>query len=221
MHTHARALAFAACAVSVGFPGGVIAQVRVAGGVGAGGAYVWRLAEPGPGAGRGAVALWGASAHLWRFELDVRYLQGRLDGGSDGTDVDLVEGSALLGLRLVPWAAVQVGPHIRSYGTAAATERWLLWEGRVALGARLVGPALTTYLDMWRVFGGNVNVGLPMDAGQGIEGGLTLRLQSLPLWGQVGYRAERMGFGGGSRTETVEAVFVVVGIGRSRAGPVR
>ena len=63
-------------------------------------------------------------ARLGVVGLDVSYLQGTLDGGTE--ERDLVEAEVMLGVRPIPWLTAKFGPQIRAYTTTGGTERWVL-----------------------------------------------------------------------------------------------
>jgi hypothetical protein len=146
--------------------------------------------------------------------LNVRYLQGPLDSTGQVTNLDLVEGEAVLWVAPLRWAALGLGSHARAYVQEGGTERWLLWEARMRGSAALAGPRLGAYLEGWTVFASDTDVPEPFDAGLGFEGGLQLTLGSLPLMARLRYRFERLTAGGDVRRDVEEQLGLAIGVGR-------
>ena len=146
-------------------------------------------------------------------QLEVQYLQGTLhpDSGPAGNR-DLTEGRVFLGLAPVRWFAMSVGPHVRSYGTAAGTERWVRWEARARAQAPIALPGLTGYIEGWRVISVSANVPGAFDRGQGGEAGIAARLPRGPgWWARLAYGVDRVALTG--RRETLETVVLAIGVG--------
>ncbi len=151
---------------------------------------------------------------VWRFELDLRYLYGKLNSDNPDLDLDLVEAELMLGLRPLPWVVLKAGPHARAFNTVESTERWLFWEIRARVEAGLLTPRLGSYFELWGALVGNVNFGPSFGGGRGAEAGLTYSPQSLPVRGRIGYRIDRGSVSGGSIFDSVQQV--VIGFGYSR-----
>ncbi len=145
--------------------------------------------------------------------LILRYHQGHLTGDSPLIDQDFVEGEAFVVVQPARWISFGVGPHVRAYVEPSGTERWLMWEGRLRLGAALL-PAVTGYLEGWRVLGADLNVAEALDSGYGLDGGLEIRLSGAPVGFLLRYRTEHAELGGGTRRETVEQIALGIRLGR-------
>jgi hypothetical protein len=140
------------------------------------------------------------------LELRLSYRQGSLAAAGGGNQRKLVEGAALLGVRIVPWLKVEAGPRVRAYVTSAGTERWVFWDGQIEASARVIRGAGWAYLRVGRTLGGDLP-GLTLDRGQGAQGGLDLRLGHSPLWARLGYWIHHTRIGGGQREETVQGMW--------------
>ena len=204
------------CAALAVLPPALSAQTgfRLAAGAGPAALHVHSRTETGQEALSGTVAGGEGVVQLGRLELDVNYLEGRLEPDSSGpAPRDFVAGRALLGVRAMPWLALQIGPHVRSYVTGAGTQRWVFWEAHVRLDGSLVGSELRSYVDVWRVLSASVNVVESYDHGEGGEAGLALSLSRAPLWAGLAYAVDHSTLGGGLRLETLEQVRLTVGLG--------
>lgn len=146
--------------------------------------------------------------------LDLRYLESGLSDAESGTDLDLVDGEIILMVAPLRWAAVGVGPHIRSYVQSGGTERWVLWELRARAKAELLADQIDGYVEGWLVVGADADVVEPFDNGRGLEGGLRLVFGRLPISARLRYRVERLNLGDGAREETVDQLGIAIGIGR-------
>jgi hypothetical protein len=146
------------------------------------------------------------------LELGLAYRQGTLSASGTNDQRDLVEGQAMLGLRLVRWFKIEAGPRLRAYVTPAGTERWVFWEGRVQAAARVIRPAGWAYLRVGRVLTADLP-GLVLDEGVGAEGALELQLPGTPVWGRLGYWMHRASIIGGQRVETMQGVSAGVMVG--------
>src|SRR4029077_13045328 len=93
-----------------------------------------------PFTGAGSAFLGQGALSLRRLQLTVSYLQGALDpDGALGASRPLVEGTVLLGVRVLDWLTLETGPHARAYTLTAVTERWLFWELRARASSAFVG----------------------------------------------------------------------------------
>jgi hypothetical protein len=147
--------------------------------------------------------------------LVVDYQQGKVNPDSGiATARDLIEGRALLGVRLVRWLGLRVGPHARAYVTPAGTQRWLLGATQLRLEPTLVPGAIRSYLDVWQVVSGNVNLPEAFKNGTGAEAGMIVQLRRRPIWGQLSYGIDRLRLGGTGRIETVDRLTLTLGLGR-------
>lgn len=157
-------------------------------------------------------------AVLWRFLIEVRYLEGSLDAATGDTERDIVEGEAFVGFRPVSWLTLKAGRRVRNYSTIDINERWDFWEVRLRAEVALFLPttrsfALHSYLEGWRALSADVNVPASVDNGGGGEGGMMLRLTRIPIWSRIGYRIDRANLGDGTRRETVQQLIFALGIG--------
>jgi len=153
---------------------------------------------------------------LRSLRLGAGYLEGRVQpssGSSDSVARDLVEARAFLGVQLLPWLRLSVGPHVRAFVMDAVTERWVLWPLRARAQTALASTPLETYVELWRALSAKVNLPEAVDHVQGGEAGVVLRPRGSALWMRLGYRVDGAQLGGGSRSESVEAVSFAVGIG--------
>jgi hypothetical protein len=167
-----------------------------------------------PFTGAGSTFLGQGALSVGRLQLTASYLQGTLDpDGALGASRPLVEGTVLLGVRVLDWLTLETGPHARAYTLTTATERWLFWELRARASSAFVGSAVRGYAELWRVVAADVNVPESFDHAQGGEAGMIVRLARAPLEGRIGYRIDHAVLGGGTRRETVDGV--VIGIGFS------
>jgi len=160
-------------------------------------------------------AVFGALGTLsvGRLLLDVAYLQGTLNPDSGiGSARDVIEGHALLGVRALPWLALQAGPHARAYVIGGTTQRWLFWTVGVRAEGAFIGSAGSGYVEVWRAVSGDASVPEPFGHAQGAEVGMLARLARLPLEARFAYRIDRAVLGGGSRLETVDGVVVAVSL---------
>ncbi|OLC34364.1 MAG: hypothetical protein AUH81_12445 [Candidatus Rokubacteria bacterium 13_1_40CM_4_69_5] len=156
-----------------------------------------------------------AGLGLGPVTLGAGYLEGRLQPGSSGTPKgrDLVEARIFVSARPVPWLTLSAGPRVRAFVTDSATERWVLWQVRARAQNALASTPLQTYIELWRALSARVNLPEPVDHVQGGEAGVVLRPRGSAVWLRLGYRVDGAQLGGGSRSESVEAVSFAVGIG--------
>ncbi len=154
---------------------------------------------------------------LGSLRLGAGYLEGRVQpstGSSDSVAKDLVEARAFVGAQPWPWLRLTVGPHVRAFvWTNGVTERWVLWPLRARAQTALASTPLETYVELWRALSAKVNLPEAVDHVQGGEAGVVLRPRGSALWMRLGYRVDGAQLGGGSRSESVEAVSFAVGIG--------
>lgn len=196
-------------------PAGAVAQRRPTLSLGFGLAPTWEeTARSGTVTSRSGLLLEGAGeVAVSLVELSVLYRQGGLST-SDGSDQrDLIEGQATLGLRLVRWLRIDTGPRVRAYVTPAGTERWTFWEARIQAGARVIPPLGWAYLQVGRVFSGDLP-GVTLDHGRGAEAGLEMRLARTPVVGRLGYWIHRVSVGGAQRVETLQGLSVALNLVR-------
>ena len=151
------------------------------------------------------------AVRLRKLRLDLRYLEGGLSSDADLPDQDIVEGELMLGFAPFSWLVVKTGPHIRSFVTSQGTQRWVFWEGRAALGAKLGSPNLVTYLEAWHVFASDVDAVEPFGSGNGMEAGISYALSKLPFMARLAYRIDNSSLGEGSSSNTVEQLVFAIG----------
>jgi hypothetical protein len=148
--------------------------------------------------------------------LALSYAQGKVDSvGVSGPGHDLVEGSALLGVRTLPWLTIAVGPHARSYTLTSGTQRWVFWEFRARAAGAFIGSAARGYVELWRALSADVNVPEAFDHAQGGEAGMVIRFARAPLQARVAYRMDHAvlrSVRGGERLETVDGLMVGFGL---------
>ena len=164
----------------------------------------------------GAVVGGNGTLTFGRLQLELSYVQGKIDSvGVTGPGHDLVEGSALLGVRTFPWLTIAVGPHARSYSFTSGTQRWVFWEFRARAAGAFVGSAARGYVELWRVLSADVNVPETFDHAQGGEAGMILRFTRAPLQARLAYRMDHTVLRsalGGARLETVDGLVVGFGL---------
>ncbi|HWP36328.1 MAG TPA: hypothetical protein VNL18_02125 [Gemmatimonadales bacterium] len=144
------------------------------------------------------------------IQLRAGYRQASLNARTAADDRELIEGRALLGLRLGRWAVLEAGPMARAYVTSGGgTERWLLWEGSARFETQLLGPAVKTYVAFSRVLGGDVT---GLRRGQSGEAGLILQPGRSPVWTQLGYSIHQTDLADGLRVETLQGILFAAGV---------
>ena len=148
----------------------------------------------------------------WVAQLELHYEQAELSASGSDLSQDLVEGEVLLGIRFLQWFTVKVGPRIRANVTDLGTERWVLWQGRIRTDARLIGSTVRAHVEAWSILSGDVNLNDAFGQGQGLEGGLEVRLFGA-FWGGLGYRFDRNVLGDHVRTDVTEQLYLRFGLG--------
>ena len=143
-------------------------------------------------------------------QLELHYEQAAMSGTDPKQDI--VEGEVLLGIRFLPWLTVKVGPRIRANVTELGTERWVLWQGRIRTDTRLIGSTVRAHVEVWSILSGDVNLNDVFGQGQGLEGGLEVKLFGA-FWGGLGYRFDRDVLGDGVRTDVTERLYLRFGMG--------
>ncbi len=146
----------------------------------------------------------------WLAQLELHYEQAAMSGTDPSQD--LVEGEVLLGIRVLPWLTVKVGPRIRANVTDLGTERWVLWQGRIRTDTRLIASTVRAHVEVWSILSGDVNLNDAFGQGQGLEGGLEVKLFGA-FWGGLGYRFDRDVLGDGVRTDVTERLYLRFGMG--------
>lgn len=159
-----------------------------------------------------------ASLSKGRLGIGLRYLEGSLNPDGDGIGRDLVEGELMLGVQTLSWLAIRLGPHLRSFITDGAVERWVFWEGRLRTETGLGVSGLSSYLELWHVLSASSSVDWPeaYDGGKGLEGGIRMDVSQLPFWLGLAYRIDRSNLGGGVRQDVLEHMVITVGFGPSQ-----
>ena len=148
----------------------------------------------------------------WLAQLELNYQQAGLSASDGDLSQDLVEGEALLGIRFFPWLMVKVGPRIRANVTDLGTEKWVTWQGRIRTDTRLIGSHVRAHVEVWSVLSGDVNLNNAFGQGQGVEGGLEVKLFGA-FWGGFGYRFDRDVLRDNVRTDVTEQVYLRFGMG--------
>ena len=163
----------------------------------------------------GAVIGGEGTLALGRVQLDVSYVQGKVDpDGASGRGYDLVEGAVLVRARTVPWLTLGAGVHARSYTLPGGTQRWVFTELRARAAGLFIGSAVRGYVELWRAIGADVNVPEAFDHAQGGEAGMIVRLSRAPIVARIAYRIDHAVLGGGTRRETVDGVLIGIGVSR-------
>lgn len=148
------------------------------------------------------------------FVARVRYAQGRVSAKESAIDPrDVVEGEALVGLRVTPWLTVLAGPRAWAHSTGDADERWLLWTGRVAARGALIPARMQTFVELWGALSGSHSNPNGSAGGRGANAGLEMRLGALSsFWGRLGYRIESAHAEGGRETVEALTLSIIYGI---------
>ena len=146
-----------------------------------------------------------------RFSIRLRYAQGvvaaKSDTGAERRQV--VEGEALIGLRVTQWLTLWAGPNARAYTFGETDQRWLLWTGRATGRGTLLPDRMQTYVELWGALTGSVGNPAQKAGGRGADAGLELRLSGqTPIWARLGYRIESSH--ANALRETVESMTVTV-----------
>ena len=164
----------------------------------------------------GAVVGGEGTLSFGHVQLAASYVQGNVDSvGVSGPGHQLVEGSALLGVRALPWLTLAAGPHARSYTLTSGTQRWVFWEFRARAAGAFIGSAARGYVELWRALSADVNVPETFDHAQGGEAGMIIRFARAPLQARVAYRMDHAVLKsalGGTRLETVDGLLVGFGL---------
>ncbi len=96
--------------------------------------------------------------------------------------------------------------------TDLGKERWVLWQGRLRTDARLIGSTVLAHVEVWSVLSGEVNLNDAFSQGQGLEGGLEVKLFG-DFWGGLGYRFDRATLRDDVRTDVTERLYLRFGWG--------
>lgn len=153
------------------------------------------------------------AARFGRIVTRVRYLQADLSPSTTGTTArEAAEAELQLGARLTPWLALTTGPHVRSYRTALARQRWTRWDVRLVGELPLVPGVVTGYAEVTQTLAASVNVAEPWGTGHGGEAGMQVAPRHLPIWFRLAYRMDVAKLGDGTRREMVDGVTVSVGV---------
>ncbi len=145
-------------------------------------------------------------------QLELHYEQAGMSASDSDLSQDLVEGEVVLGIRFLPWLTVKVGPRIRANVTDLGTERWVLWQGGIRTDARLIRSTVRAHVEVWSILSGDVNLNDAFGQGQGLEGGLEVKLFGA-FWGGLGYRFDRETLRDGVRTDVTERLYLRFGMG--------
>ena len=149
-----------------------------------------------------------------RLTLDVRYLQGSANPVATGRAKDVVEGEALLGVRLARWITLKTGPHLRTLVSPQQSERWTFWDVRVRGMATIASGILQSYVELGGAVAGSVNTGEKFGRGSGVEAVLIITPPKGRVWGRLGYRMDRGSVDDGTRLETVQGLVLSLGVGQ-------
>lgn len=155
---------------------------------------------------------WGveATGAARQFALDLRYLQAHVAQGAD-SGRDVAEGEIVARFMPIPWFGIGTGAHLRAFITPAGTERWVMWEGRARLQARLLGPAVRSYVEGWRALHGSVSGGT-LDADAGMSVGLVVWPNEGRARARIEYEIDRGRLNGGAAEQVTEHLSVGVAI---------
>lgn len=155
------------------------------------------------------------SVRFRRFELDVRYAEGKLQPTDPQSESrDLVEGAVALRFVATPWLSVHVGPQARSYATQFGPERWVTWQVGGRGEAAIIGASVRGHAMLWRGLGLNVNVPPGSGSARGGEVGVTIDLPPRPFWFGLAYGIDQAEVRGAGRRETVETLTFTAGLRR-------
>lgn len=135
-----------------------------------------------------------------RLGVELTYVEGSLsaDSGS-AADQDLVDGSALLAFRALPWLTLKAGPHLTGFVTPGGTERWLRWEARGRLENEMIPGRMRAHVELWTALATDVNVAAG-GTGRGAEAGLSLQPGRSPVALRLGYAVDALLIDGGGTT---------------------
>ena len=165
----------------------------------------------------GTTVGFAGSVRFRRFELGVRYAEGKLqpaDGVSPSRDI--VEGALALRFVGTPWLSVEMGPHVRRYATPSGAERWITWRLGGRVESAIVGASVRGHATLWQGLGLEVNVPPGGGSARGGEVGVTVDLGpgGAPLWLSLGYGIDRAQVQGAGWRETVQALTLTAGLRR-------
>ena len=163
----------------------------------------------------GTTVGFAGSVRFRRFELGVRYAEGKLqpaDGVSPSRDI--VEGALALRFVGTPWLSVEMGPRVRHYATPSGAERWVTWRLGGRVETALVGTSVRGYAMLWRGLGLDVNVPPGTGSAHGGEVGVTVDLESRPFWFGLAYGIDQAQVNGVAGHETVKTLTLTAGLRR-------
>lgn len=164
----------------------------------------------------GAVFGGGGRFSFGKLEADVHYDEGKLNPRS-GTPLprDLVEGHFMVGVRPVPWLSIKTGPHARGYVAGGITERWLLWEARIAADAFIIYPAVRGYVELGGTLHGSIRNGAgPFGNSRLGEAGMVVKFPRAPVWLRLAYGVERTRFASSVGLDAMETVSFSISVGK-------
>ena len=148
-----------------------------------------------------------------RMLVELTYVQGRLAPGAGAiAGRDLVDGRVFVGVRPWDWLSIRSGAQARAFVLAGGTRRWVLGELCGRAESSLPGGVARGYVEIWVAPLGSSHTGERLDRARGGEAALTLHPPNRPLWAELGYRIDRVQWGG-TRRETLEGVSFTIGVG--------
>jgi hypothetical protein len=164
------------------------------------------------GAMRGPAVAAEAQVNASGLIVGAGILEARLQSvAGPAAQRDLVQGTLFVGARPLPWLELTAGPVVRAYVTDSASERWVLWQGRARVDAPIIAGSLASYAELWRTLASQVSLGPGAGRVQGGEAGVLYQPPQARFWLRVAYRVDDALVR--TRSETVEAVLVSVGVG--------
>src|SRR5688572_29682569 len=86
-----------------------------------------------------------------KVEIEGRYGEGSLSPteGTTGLAEDMVEGSAMVWYKPLPWVAVGGGPQMRAFISASGTSHWTRFDIRARANQDLIPGLAIAYLEGW------------------------------------------------------------------------
>lgn len=162
---------------------------------------------------RGTALGVSATVRAQWLELRGEYAEGRMSirGAEEGGSVELVEGRASVGVRMVPWLLVHVGP--RAYEISGDLARRIVsWQLGTELAFTLVPGVARGFGGAATHLGGSADSRATLGGGATGEVGLRLETPGLPLWGSGSYRIERDNVVAASGSDVTQRLILALGL---------
>lgn len=147
-----------------------------------------------------------------RYRISGEYRMGRLEAGSDGGPSRQVRSlRGALGVRVLPWIAIEGGPRMSIVQLPLEDRKILRWRLGVLVEVPLVEGLARGYASAAGSFAGTGISGVELpEGGGGGEVGLLVE-PTRHLWARIGYRYDREYLPVGS-SQTFESAFLTVGV---------